>query len=116
MNVLELYFNPACSKCRQARALLDERGVNYEIREYLAQAPTRAELERLAALVAGGAQSLLRSKEAAAADLEDASEDVILDRIAADSSLLERPIAVLAERAIVARPPESILSFLTAGT
>lgn len=112
MNVLSLYFNPACSKCRQARALLDERAVEYHLVEYLTTPPTREELDSLAAAVGQGARAILRSKDVPEADLAAVDDAQILDWIAQRPELLERPIAQLGDQAVVARPPERLIEFL----
>ena len=111
MKALSLYFNPACSKCRQARALLDERGVAYTIIEYLTTPPSQTELERIATMV-GGPRAILRSKDLPEADLLAVSDTQILEWIASTPALLERPIAVCGDQAVVARPPELLNEFL----
>lgn len=108
-----LYHNPRCSKSRQALALLQERGVEPRIVEYLKEPPTAAELKRLLALLGLKPRDLLRAKEAAEAGLDPAMDDAaLIAGIAAHPAVLERPVFVHRGRAVVGRPPETVLDLL----
>lgn len=110
-----LYHNPRCSKSRATLALLRERGVDLEIIAYLENPPSRKKLEQLGAQLGKPATEWVRRKESAyaLAGLCDASsENEILDAIATYPILLERPIAVVGERARIGRPPEDVLELL----
>lgn len=100
-----VYVNPACSKSRAVRELLEGDGIVAEYRDYLALAPTRFELE---ALVRRLGTLPIRTGEALYAELglERASAEERLDAMVAHPALLERPIVVRGDRAVVARPPE----------
>lgn len=110
-----VWFNPACSKCRAVKSLLEERGIAADYRLYLEQPPTPAELEDLLVkLEDPGAEQLLRTKDAAYSEL-GLGEGSAADRIAAGCttpSLINRPIVVKGDRAVVARPPELALQVL----
>jgi arsenate reductase (glutaredoxin) len=111
----QLYFNPSCSKCRTAQALLDERGVRAEIIRYLDTPPTRSDLERLMRLLEiDDPRQMMRTGEAMYAELglSDASPDDLLLAITTHPILLERPIFVVGGRAVVGRPPERVLELL----
>jgi arsenate reductase len=110
-----VWFNPRCSKCRSARDLLEERGVDAAYVRYLDEAPNRAELEAvLAKLGTDDPRVIVRTGEALYRELglADASRDELLDAMAANPILIERPIAVRGERAVVGRPPERVLDLL----
>jgi arsenate reductase (glutaredoxin) len=110
-----LFHNPRCSKSRAALALLEERGAPLRVVRYLETPPTRAELAALAKKLGLPASRFVRTGEAAyaAAGLGPASPDgAILDAIAKEPILLERPIAVRGDRAVVGRPPERVLELL----
>lgn len=110
-----VYLNPRCSKCRRVREILEERGVEYELVEYLETPPDRRSLEGIARrLEAGGVRAMVRSKEPLYAELglENATDEELLDTLARHPRLLERPIVVSGERAVVARPPERVLELL----
>jgi arsenate reductase len=115
MEPVVLYHNPRCSKSRAALALLEEHGVPVRIVRYLDEPPTRAELAALAAKLGGHARELVRKGEPAfrAAGLGPGSPNgAVLDAIAKEPILLERPIAVRGEKAVVGRPPERVLELL----
>jgi arsenate reductase (glutaredoxin) len=112
---LVLLHNPRCSKSRAAKALLEERGAELRLRLYLEEPLSRAELADLARRLARPAREWVRRGEAAfaAAGLGPSSDDeAVLDAIAKHAELLERPILVHGERAVVGRPPERILELL----
>ena len=111
----QLYFNPSCSKCRTALALLDERGVRAEIVRYLDTPPTRGDLDRLMQqLGIDDPRQMMRPGEPAYTELglAEASHDDLLQAITTHPVLLERPIFVVGGRAVVARPPERVLELL----
>jgi arsenate reductase len=112
-----VWFNPQCSKCRTAHGILDERGVAADYVHYLdnAPTPTRADLERVLGLLGtDDPRAILRTGEAAYSELglEGADRDQLLDAMVAHPILIERPIAIRGDRAVVARPPERILELL----
>lgn len=112
---IEVYFNPACSKSRRARELLEARGVDAVYRDYQKAPPSRAELERLATLLGiDDPRKMMRSGEDLYRELgvDAASRDDVLDILAAHPQLLERPIVVSGDRAVIARPPERALELL----
>lgn len=106
-----LYFNPACSNCRSARGLLEEKGVPVRIVEYLEERPTRDDLERLMVMLGiDDPLEMLRSKEPEYAQLglATAGRDAVLNAVVAHPILLQRPILVRGDRAVIARPPERV--------
>ena len=110
----ELWFNPRCGTARKVRAWLDERGIDYELREYLKAPPTRAEIEAVLAKSGMSAGELLRAKEPLAEELgvrgsED--EEKILDAMAAHPILINRPVVIDGERAKLCRPADEVEAF-----
>ena len=115
MKELSLYFNPRCSKCRTAQGLLAERGIDAHIVEYLKAAPTVPELRALMVqLGITDPRPMMRAGEDVYDSLGLAAQsgDVLLEAIAANPILLERPIVVRNGRAVIARPPERLLDLL----
>jgi arsenate reductase len=111
----QIYFNPSCSKCRSAQSILDEHHIEADVIHYLDTPPTRAELERLMQLLGiSDPRQMMRTGENVYGEfgLDDASADQLLDAIVAHPILLERPIFVVGERAVIARPPERLLEIL----
>ncbi|MGI8939164.1 MAG: arsenate reductase (glutaredoxin) [Iamia sp.] len=110
-----LWHNARCSKSREAKALLEEAEVDTEIREYLKEPPTRDELEALLrALAIDDPREVMRTSEDAydQLGLSDAGHDELLDAVVANPILLERPILVRGDQAVVGRPPEDIKTLL----
>ena len=111
----ELYFNPSCSKCRTAQALLADKGVEAEVVRYLDVPPTRQDLARLMTMLGiDDPRAMMRTGEPVYGELglAEASADELLDAITAHPILLERPIFAVGARAVVARPPERLLELL----
>lgn len=115
MGELSIYFNPSCSKCRTAQGLLTERGIEAHIVEYLDVAPTVSQLQELMVqLDITDPRAMMRTGEDlyVTLDLADQSGSALLEAIAANPILLERPIVVRDGRAVIARPPERLLELL----
>lgn len=110
---LTIWHNPRCSKSRLTLALLQEHGAAPEVRLYLEAPPSRAELAAALARLGAPAETLVRWKEAAEAGLSrGASEDEILDALAARPRLIERPLVLSETAARLGRPPEAVLALL----
>ncbi|MBC3194191.1 arsenate reductase (glutaredoxin) [Pseudonocardia sp. C8] len=112
---MEIWHNPRCSKSRATLALLQEHGVEPTVRRYLDDPPTRAELEdALAALGTDDPLAITRTGEAAFREqgLQGADRDTLLDALAAEPKLLERPLVRSGDRAVLGRPPENVLPLL----
>lgn len=112
---VSVYFNPACSNCRTVQGLLAERGVDADYVRYLEQAPTRDELERVLGLLGtDDPREMIRTKEPEYAELglESAGRDELLDAMAAQPRLIQRPIVIRGDRAVIARPPERVAELL----
>lgn len=112
-----LYHNARCSKSRAACALLAERGHHVEIVNYLESPPSREELGELAAKLGMTPSKMVRRGESVFEEFyggRELSEEQWLDALATHPILLERPILVRGERAVIGRPPERILELLQA--
>ena len=115
MSDVTVWFNPRCSKCRGAEELLLERGVQPELVRYLDDPPPRAELERVLRLLGeDDPRAMMRTSEPVYAELglADATRDELLDAMVAHPILIERPIVVRGDSAVIARPPELLLDLL----
>lgn len=114
-HIITLYYNPRCSKCREALALLEENGREPEIIEYLKTPPTREELKAiLRKLGMRPADIVRKGEEIYKTQYKDRelSDDEWLDALVAHPVLIERPIVVRGDRAMVARPPEKVLELM----
>ena len=112
---LVLLHNPRCSKSRAALKLLEEKGARFEIRLYLDEPLSLAELEDLEGRLGRSAAEWTRSAEKAYAEAglsRDSDAAALRAAMAATPILMERPILVRGTRAVVGRPPEAILELL----
>lgn len=112
-----LYHNPRCSKSRQALALLEENGITPTIVKYLDTPPDAETVRTLVKkLRLEQAHDLVRPKEAEYKEAglsQDADDDTVIDAIARYPKLLERPVLVKGDRAVIGRPPETVLELVT---
>ncbi len=113
---MRLFHNPRCSKSREALALLRERGVEPQVVEYLKQPPTAAEIDALLKQLGLEPRQLMRKGEAVYRELDlDApalTRAALIDAMARNPILIERPIASDGKRAVLGRPPEKVLELL----
>ncbi|WP_282361167.1 arsenate reductase (glutaredoxin) [Pseudomonas sp. PS01300] len=116
MTELTLYHNPRCSKSRGALELLEARGLTPEVVRYLETPPDAATLKALFGKLGIGARQLLRSGEDEYKTLGLAdpalSDDQLIDAMARHPKLIERPILVAGNKAVIGRPPEKVLEIL----
>ena len=109
---VRVYHNARCSKSRSACQLLEGRGVALEIVEYLKTPPSRDELaDVLKKLHVRAADLVRKGEDVFKSDYagRELSEDEWLDALVAHPILIERPIVVRGERAVIGRPPEKVL-------
>lgn len=111
-----IYHNPRCSKSREALALLETEGVPLTIVRYLDTPPDAGTLKALLRKLGVSARELLRTKEeeytSLALDNPSLNEDDLIAAIVAHPRLLERPVVVHGNRAVIARPPERLKELL----
>jgi arsenate reductase len=112
---VSVYFNPACSNCRTTEGILRERGIDATYIRYLETAPTREQLEEvLAKLGTDDPREMIRTKEPEydQLGLAQANRDQLLDAMVAHPILIQRPIVIRGDKAVVARPPDRVLDLL----
>lgn len=115
MHTITIYHNPRCSKSRAACALIAERGVEAEVIDYLATPPTRDELRSVLGKLGMQAHQLVRRGEAAFSEHyagRELSDEQWLDALIDHPILIERPIVVCGDQAVIGRPPEKVLELL----
>lgn len=110
---MEIWFNPACSKCRLAREMLDEAGADYVVRRYLDAPPSAAEIEQVLDRLGLQPWDITRMNEPVAEELGLAGMEHDRARwvriLAGNPSLIQRPIILTADgSAWVARSPEEV--------
>ncbi|AZZ44769.1 MAG: arsenate reductase (glutaredoxin) [Pseudomonadales bacterium] len=116
MTELILYHNPRCSKSRSALELLEQRGLSPSVIRYLETPPSAAELQQILARLGISPRQLLRSGEEEYKTLNLAdptlTDGQIIDAMVAHPKLIERPILVAGDVAVIGRPPEKVLEIL----
>ncbi|MFM2486401.1 arsenate reductase (glutaredoxin) [Celerinatantimonas yamalensis] len=116
MSDVIIYHNPRCSKSRQTLALLEEYGVTPSIVYYLKTPPDADTLQGLLASLGMKASELIRSKDALYKELDLAektlTESQWLEVLVAHPQLMERPIVVRGDKAVLGRPPENVLALI----
>lgn len=116
MTDITLYHNPRCSKSRAALALLEENEVNPNLVLYLENPPTAQELQELLDKLNLKLDGIIRRGEPEYDELglgdSSLSDSIKLDLVCKHPKLIQRPIAVRGDRAIIGRPPENVLQLL----
>ncbi len=105
---MRFYHNPRCSKSRQALALLEERGFEVNVVRYLETGVMEEDLALLAQL-----DGIVRKKDAGKVVMASLqSEEDIMALLRTNPKVLERPVLISGQQAVIGRPPEDILSLL----
>lgn len=115
MSTVTIYHNPRCSKSRAACELIAARGVEASVIDYLTNPPTRDELSRLLGKLGMRASEIVRRGEAVFSEHyagRQLSDEQWLDALLAHPILIERPIVVCGDRAVIGRPPQKVLELL----
>ncbi|MFQ5582234.1 MAG: arsenate reductase (glutaredoxin) [Mariprofundaceae bacterium] len=110
-----IYHNPRCSKSRQTLALLNERGIEPEIIEYLNTPPSEVELDRILTLLGREPEELMRKGEDEFKEYfkgKNLSRAEAIALMVQNPKVIERPIVINGDKAAVGRPPESVLAIL----
>jgi arsenate reductase (glutaredoxin) len=110
-----IYHNPRCTKSRATLALLEENGIEPRVVEYLKTPPTAAELRTIIAALGIKPEQLVRKGE----DIYKAkyagrtfTDAQWIEAMIRDPILIERPVVVSGERAVIGRPPENVKQLL----
>ena len=115
-NNLTIFHNPSCSKSRETMEILESSGTAPEIVEYLNTPPTREQLAEVLQKLGIPARELVRTGEKTwldlGLDLDDMSDESIIDTICNHPVLLQRPIIVCGNQAVIGRPPTRVLEIL----
>ena len=108
-----IYHNPRCSKSRQTLSIMNENNANIRIIEYLADPPTAEELENISRKLAISPMDFIRKKESEFTELGlnhyNGSDSELYEIMSKNPKLIERPIVVRGDNAIIGRPPENVM-------
>ena len=116
MTNLAIFHNPRCSKSRQTLSIIQERGLELNVVEYLKNPPSKNEIKiilkklgiRPIDLMRKG-EALFKEKNLNAPNIPD---EYLIDCMAENPILIERPIVIRGEKAIIGRPPERVMEIL----
>lgn len=115
MATVTIWHNPRCSKSRQALSLLEENGTETRIVKYLDTAPSADEIKAVLKKLGISARDLMRTKEALYKELglkEVTDENALVDAMASHPKLIERPVVIMGDKAVLGRPPEKVIEFM----
>ncbi len=113
--MIKIYHNPRCTKSRQGLEALEKSGEQFEIIKYLENMPTKDELREILAYLNIPAENLVRKNEAIWKEKfrgKELSEEEILDAMIQYPKLIERPIVIKNNKAVIGRPTEKIYDLL----
>ena len=115
MSEVQIWHNPRCSKSRQAMTLLEENGIEAEVVKYLDEDLDEAMIKELLLKLDIDAIDLMRTKEDIFKELKLGNvgdEGVLIRAMVRFPKLIERPIVIKGNKAVIGRPPEKIVEFL----
>ena len=113
--MIKIYHNPRCTKSRQGLEVLEKSGEQFKIVKYLENIPTKEELRRVLGYLNIPAENLVRKNEAIWKENyrgKKLSEEEILDAMIQYPKLIERPIVIRDNRAVIGRPTDKIYDLL----
>ena len=112
---MKIYHNPRCSKSRQGLAILQEAKVDFEIIEYLKTPLSEKELKAILSKLKIDAIDLVRKNEAIWKENykgKELSNEQIIKAMVENPKLIERPIVIHKNKAVIGRPPEKIITII----
>ena len=111
-----IYHNPRCSKSRQTLSLLQEQSININVIEYLKTPPDISQLKQILKQLGYEPRHLMRKSEQIYKNLdlgnENKTAEDLVNAMAQNPILIERPIVLSGDKAAIGRPPESVLNIL----
>jgi len=115
MKKITIWHNPRCSKSRRGLAILEEKGIEAEVVKYLDLPPTAAEIKTVLGKLGVPARALMRTKETLYRELglkDVTDEEKLIEAMAAHPKLIERPVLICGDRAVIGRPEENIIELI----
>lgn len=115
MQDIQIWHNPKCSKSRNALELLETKGITAKVVKYLETTPTKEELKDVLSKLNMKASQLLRTSEEIYKELnlkEISDEEKLIEMMVSNPILIERPIIIRENSAVIARPIENLEDLL----
>ncbi|MBD0403993.1 arsenate reductase (glutaredoxin) [Flammeovirga sp. EKP202] len=110
--MIKIWHNPRCSKSRESLNLLMENGEEVEVREYLKDAPSKAEIEEILSMLNIAPLALIRKGEAIYKENfkgKELTDEEYINAMVEYPKLIERPIVIKDNKAVIGRPPSLVL-------
>jgi len=110
-----IWHNPRCSKSRAGLKYLEEQGIDHEVVRYLDTPPSEAQIREVLGKLGMAPRELMRTKEALYRELglkNVTDDDALIAATAEHPKLIERPVVIHGDKAVVARPAERIAEIL----
>lgn len=117
MSTIKVWHNPRCGKSREAIKIMEDMGVDTEVVKYLETSPDADEIKATLTMLGISARELMRTKEAIYKELnlkEETDENKLIEAMAQNPKLIERPVLFKDDKAIIGRPSSVIADFLNA--
>jgi arsenate reductase len=115
MSNVQIWHNPRCSKSRNGLNILEENGIEAEVIKYLDTSHTHEEISNLLKMLGMSARELMRTKEAIYKELDlknENDESKLIQAMVENPKLIERPIVIKDEKAVIGRPIENIMELV----
>ncbi len=113
--MIKIYHNNRCSKSRQGLQILEKSGKEFKVVKYLENVPTAKELKEIIGLLGISPIELVRKNEAIWKENyknKTLSDNELIEAMVNNPKLIERPIIINDDKAVIGRPPEKILDIL----
>lgn len=115
MSKVTIWHNPKCSKSRQALEIVEQNGCEKEVVKYLEMTPSKDQLKNVLKMLGISPRELMRTKEDLYKELDlknETNDEKLIDAMVQNPKLIERPIIIKGNKAVIARPPEKALELL----
>ena len=116
MNTITIWHNPRCSKSREALQILQESNSKIEVVKYLQSNPSKKEIQEILSKLDLSARELMREKEDIYKELnlkDELDEEKLIEAMVEYPKLIERPVLIKGDKAIIGRPTSKIAEFLS---
>ncbi len=116
MNTITIWHNPRCSKSREALQILQENNSKIEVVKYLQSNPSKKEIQEILSKLDLSARELMRKKEDIYKELnlkDELDEEKLIEAMVEYPKLIERPVLIKGDKAIIGRPTSKIAEFLS---
>ena len=115
MQEITIWHNPKCSKSREAMEILKKKKCDAEVVKYLEESPDKERIKTILKMLGIAPRDLMRTKEDIYKELnlkDELDDEALIEAMAKYPKLIERPIIIKGDKAIIGRPTEKIAGFL----